>query len=179
MTKTSKPKVHPEHPKYQHMTGVFPSDMAAKSSRKGENIRVCVCPTCQKIDLDKRIQNKCPRCDQWVFIESVVNEKGRLLAEICPSCREREKKKMGIHFKHFTSVDCPKCVKAEPTIKELEKHGCLVEQFSSDDSDGLAEASFYGILSAPTLIMFNGEDEVTRWTGDSIDKKSVLARLDK
>jgi hypothetical protein len=72
---------------------------------------------------------------------------------------------MGL-IKIFTKANCPKC----PAVKEigtaLKKEGVPVSNYDLDTTDGLAEASFYGILSTPSMIIEDErEREVISWRG--------------
>lgn len=176
MTTSKQEKAIKEHPKYQHLTGVFPSDVGPKKSRKGENIRLCICPDCQKINLDDRIQNKCPRCDQWVMIQSITNKQGHLLGEICPECKRRVEEAMSIRFKYFTADNCPNCEASKKAIEAVRKLEIGFKEYKSSNADGLAEASYYGVQTTPTLILLNGPKEVNRWSG-VIDKKKLTVEL--
>jgi hypothetical protein len=68
--------------------------------------------------------------------------------------------------KIFTKAKCPKC----PVVKEmgvaLKKEGVPVSHYDLDTMDGLAEASYYGILSTPSVIIEDAEErEVMSWRG--------------
>jgi glutaredoxin len=69
-------------------------------------------------------------------------------------------------IKIFTKAKCPKC----PAMKEigtaLKEEGVQVISYDLDTIDGLAEASFYSILSTPSIII-EDEDEkvVVSWKG--------------
>ncbi len=68
--------------------------------------------------------------------------------------------------KIFTKAKCPKCPAAKEIGKKLKKEGIPVFHYDLDTTDGLAEASFYSILSTPSLIVEDGEErEVIGWRG--------------
>ena len=72
---------------------------------------------------------------------------------------------MGL-IKIFTKAKCPKC----PAVKEmgavLKKEGVRVLNYDLDTIDGLAEASFYSILSTPSIVIEDEEErEVISWRG--------------
>jgi len=72
---------------------------------------------------------------------------------------------MGL-IKIFTKAYCPKC----PAVKEmgtvLKKEGVSVLNYDLDTIDGLAEASFYSILSTPSIVIEDEEErEVISWRG--------------
>ncbi len=69
-------------------------------------------------------------------------------------------------IKIFTKARCPRC----PAVKEigalLKKEGVPVWSYDLDTIEGLAEASFYSILSTPSLVIEDeGEREVISWRG--------------
>ena len=68
--------------------------------------------------------------------------------------------------KIFIKAKCPKC----PAVKEigttLKGEGVPVFHYDLDTIDGLAEASFYSILSTPSIIIEDEEEkEVMSWRG--------------
>ena len=68
--------------------------------------------------------------------------------------------------KIFTKTQCPKCPAVKEIGKKLEKEGVPVLHYDMDTTDGLAEASFYSILSTPSLVIEDEEErEVTSWRG--------------
>lgn len=78
-------------------------------------------------------------------------------------------------LKIFTQANCPKCPPAKKLGKEIEKEGKLkVEWFDISTVDGLAEASFYSVLSTPSLILVNeAGKEITGWRGQ-VPRKSEI-----
>jgi glutaredoxin len=72
---------------------------------------------------------------------------------------------MGL-IKIFTKAKCPKCPAAKEIGTELKKEGVQVFHYDLDTIDGLAEASFYSILSTPSVIIEDEEErEVVSWRG--------------
>jgi len=72
---------------------------------------------------------------------------------------------MGL-IKIFTKAKCPKCPAAKEMGKELKKEGVQVLHYDLDTIDGLAEASFYSVLSTPSVIIEDEEErEVMSWRG--------------
>jgi glutaredoxin len=68
--------------------------------------------------------------------------------------------------KIFTKAKCPRCPAVKEIGRELKKKGVHVFHYDLDTADGLAEASFYSILSAPSLIIEDEEErEVISWRG--------------
>ncbi len=68
--------------------------------------------------------------------------------------------------KIFTKAQCPKCPAAKEFGKKLEGEGVSVFQYDLDTTDGLAEASFYSILSTPSFVIEDEQErEVVSWRG--------------
>jgi len=68
--------------------------------------------------------------------------------------------------KIFIKAKCPKC----PAVKEigmnLKEEGVPVYHYDLDTIDGLAEASYYSILSTPSIIIEDDQErEVIGWRG--------------
>ena len=69
-------------------------------------------------------------------------------------------------LKIFTKAKCPRCPAVKEIGMELKKEGVPVFNYDLDTIEGLAEASFYGILSTPSLIVEDAEErEVISWRG--------------
>jgi len=84
---------------------------------------------------------------------------------------------MGL-VKIFTKAKCPKCPAAKEIGAELKKEGIPVHQYDLDTIDGLAEASFYGILSTPSILIEDGEEkEVASWRGAAPTLQEVKQHL--
>jgi len=70
---------------------------------------------------------------------------------------------MSEKIKVFWKVDCPKC----PAAKAVVAGSANAELFSMDEVDGLAEAAFYGVMSAPSIVVTDDSGrEVTSWRGE-------------
>jgi hypothetical protein len=70
------------------------------------------------------------------------------------------------HIKIFIKAKCPKCPAAKEMGMELKKEGLPVFHYDLDTIDGLAEASFYSVLSTPSFIIEDEEErEVASWRG--------------
>ncbi len=69
-------------------------------------------------------------------------------------------------IKIFTKAKCPKCPAVQRIGIELKKEGIPVFSYDLDTIDGLAEASFYSVLSTPSLIIEDEQErEVISWRG--------------
>ena len=66
-------------------------------------------------------------------------------------------------YKFFTASGCILCEKAEKALQGLE-----YTIYDVTEVNGLTEASYYGILSTPTLIETNeAGEEVQRWGSEA------------
>jgi hypothetical protein len=80
--------------------------------------------------------------------------------------------------KIFTKAKCPKCPGVREIGIELKKEGVPVYLYDLDTIDGLAEASFYSILSTPSLIIEDEEErEVVGWRGVAPTLQEVKQHL--
>ena len=69
-------------------------------------------------------------------------------------------------IKIFTKAKCAKCPAAKEMGTELKKEGVPVLNYDLDTIDGLAEASFYSVLSTPSIIIEDEEEkELMSWRG--------------
>lgn len=76
-----------------------------------------------------------------------------------------DKSKNVMKIKIFWQKNCPKCPEAKNIGKQLEKE-ITVQYFEVDTVDGLAEASYYNILSTPSMVIVdNDENEIKIWRG--------------
>ena len=70
------------------------------------------------------------------------------------------------YIKIFTKAKCPKCPAVKEMGTELKREGLPVLNYDLDTIDGLAEASFYSILSTPSIVIEDEEErEVISWRG--------------
>jgi len=67
--------------------------------------------------------------------------------------------------KIFWQKNCPHCPEAKNAGKQLEKEA-EVQYFDVDTFDGLAEASYYNIVSTPSIVVLdNNDNEIKIWRG--------------
>ena len=60
--------------------------------------------------------------------------------------------------KLFWKAECPLCGSAKIIGGMLKQDGLVVDDYNLDTADGLAEASYYGIRSTPTMIIEDEEE---------------------
>ncbi len=76
--------------------------------------------------------------------------------------------------KIFTMKECPKCGAAKKFKKQLEKEGVKVEVYDIKTPDGLAEASFYGIMGTPSVVVVDDENkEIKTWKSEVPTLKEI------
>lgn len=84
-------------------------------------------------------------------------------------------------IKIFTKSNCPKCLSIKKVADELKAEEVRIFHYDLDTPEGLAEASFYSILSTPSLIIENGaEEEIASWRGvvpSAEDVKKILLKI--
>jgi len=79
-----------------------------------------------------------------------------------------------LNVKLFVKDHCPRCPAAKRVCEGLD----TVEVYDVTSVDGLAEASFYGVLATPTvLVVDEGGREVAGWRGESPDRSALMAVL--
>jgi hypothetical protein len=73
-------------------------------------------------------------------------------------------------IKLFWQKDCGKCPTAKNVLTELEKVGKVnvkIKSFDVGTLDGMTEAAFHEVLSTPTMIVVdNDENELAAWRGE-------------
>lgn len=68
-------------------------------------------------------------------------------------------------IKIFWQKNCPHCPETKRIGKQLEKE-TEVQYFDIETVDGLAEASYYNIISTPSIVALdNYDNEIKIWRG--------------
>lgn len=83
-------------------------------------------------------------------------------------------------LKVFTKPDCPNCPAAKKFVKRLKVTGYefQIEEYDVSSVGGLAEASFYSVMSTPSLILCNKRGkEVWGWRGETPTLKELTEKL--
>jgi len=85
-----------------------------------------------------------------------------------------------MQVKIFWQKNCPNCPRAKKLGKELEKEKIKVIYYDINDVDGLAEACFYNILTTPSIIITDDNDqEIKNWKGEVPFLKDILKELNQ
>ena len=85
-------------------------------------------------------------------------------------------------LKLFTQSNCPKCPKAKKLVEDLriKNNDLRIEKYDITDVDGLAEASFYSVLSTPGIILCdNHGKEVKGWRGETPNENELTRFLNE
>lgn len=90
-------------------------------------------------------------------------------------------------LKVFTKPNCPNCPAAKKLVKKLRVTARLpagqgyelqIEEYDVSMVDGLAEASFYSVMSTPSLILCDERGkEVWGWRGETPTLKKLTEKL--
>ncbi len=82
---------------------------------------------------------------------------------------------MGI-VKIFYKDDCPMCPMAKNLSSKLKEKHVNVFDYNVETADGLAEASFYSIMSLPAIVVEDGaENGLGEWRGVVPRMEEVLS----
>ncbi|MBI5208074.1 MAG: thioredoxin family protein [Candidatus Firestonebacteria bacterium] len=69
-------------------------------------------------------------------------------------------------LKIFWKERCPSCPGAKQLGGKCEKKGVKVEYYNVETAEGLAEGSFYDVMSTPTLVVTDmSENYIQSWNG--------------
>lgn len=72
-----------------------------------------------------------------------------------------------MNVKLFVKEDCPRCPAAKMACAGIDG----VEVFDVGEMDGLAEASFYGVLATPSVLVVDMQGrEIASWRGEVPDR---------
>jgi hypothetical protein len=75
---------------------------------------------------------------------------------------------MGTVVKFFWQEDCPRCGHAKEVCNKLIEKNVHVELFDIATIDGMTEAAFHEVLSTPTTIIVDDEEnELRSWRGSA------------
>ena len=81
--------------------------------------------------------------------------------------------------KIFWQDGCPHCPAAKSLGADLENRGVKVEYHSIKTVDGLAEAAYFNVLSTPSIVIAEGNNEIKSWKGNIPEKDELDSILFK
>jgi hypothetical protein len=80
--------------------------------------------------------------------------------------------------KLFWKTECPQCGNAKIVGLQLKDDGLEVHDFNLDTADGLGEASYYGVMSTPTIIIEDEEENtIALFSGQIPSPSEVKKRI--
>ena len=80
--------------------------------------------------------------------------------------------------KLFWKSECPHCGNAKIVSGQLEEEGLHVYDYNLDTPDGLAEASYYSVMSTPSIVISEGNNvEVKSWRSAVPTEEEILAHV--
>ena len=86
--------------------------------------------------------------------------------------------KMRPRLHYFKQANCAQCEAAKRVVDALRSEGVAVTTHDIGEVEGLAEATFYGVLATPTIVLEAGERELGRWNGN-ITAERIKSKFEK
>jgi len=81
--------------------------------------------------------------------------------------------------KIFVKEECPRCPAAKELGARLTAAGRPVNYYDVDTAAGLAEASFFGVMATPTIVIVDEDEEVAAvWRSEVPSPAAVTEALD-
>lgn len=78
-------------------------------------------------------------------------------------------------LKLFSKTGCKLCEEAKTLFTQTSLDSISLEIYDVDDTNGLAEATFYGVRSVPTLILEDeNENLIGEWRGKVPSPEEIL-----
>lgn len=84
-----------------------------------------------------------------------------------------------MEVKIFWQEQCPNCPPAKELGKKLEEIGANVEYFNVKEVDGLTSATFFGVMSTPSVVVAEASNEVASWKGEVPALEEVKKHLER
>jgi glutaredoxin len=79
-----------------------------------------------------------------------------------------------MEVKVFVKEDCPRCPAAKRAVEGFQN----VSIYDVESIDGLAEASFHGVLATPSVLVFDSSGhEIAGWRGEAPDASALRTVL--
>ncbi len=66
----------------------------------------------------------------------------------------------------FWQEQCPNCPPAKELGKLLEEQGVKVSYHDIKEVDGLTTATLFGVMSTPSVVVAEGDNEIAAWKGE-------------
>lgn len=79
----------------------------------------------------------------------------------------------------FWQEQCPNCPPAKELGKKLEEQGVKVNYHNIKEVDGLASATLFGIMTTPSVVVAEGDNEIASWEGKVPAIEEVKKHLER
>jgi len=84
-----------------------------------------------------------------------------------------------MEVKIFWQEQCPNCPPAKEIGKKLEEQGIDVSYHNIKEVDGLATATLFGVMSTPSVVVAEGDNEIASWRGKVPTIEDVKKHLER
>jgi len=82
--------------------------------------------------------------------------------------------------KIFSMKECPKCASAKKFKKQLDEEGIKAEIYDVKTVDGLAEATLFGIMGTPSVVVVDDSNkEMKTWRSEIPSMKEIKELAEK
>ncbi len=86
---------------------------------------------------------------------------------------------MTAHMKVFWQEDCIRCIPAKEICNVLLERKVPVRLFDIATIDGMTEAAFHEVISTPTIILVDEQDnEIQSWRGEAPSLQELESSID-
>ncbi len=80
-------------------------------------------------------------------------------------------------IKLFVQQQCAKCPQAKELGQALRQEGCTVLEYDVGTTEGLAEATFYGVQATPTFIVEDDQENMIADFRGTLPVKDELRQI--
>lgn len=84
-----------------------------------------------------------------------------------------------MQVKIFWQEQCPNCPGAKELGKKLEEQGASVSYHNVKEVDGLTAATLFGVMSTPSVVVAEEDNEIASWKGEVPALEEVKKQLER
>ena len=84
-----------------------------------------------------------------------------------------------MEVKIFWQDQCPNCPLAKELGKKLEEQGVNVNYYDIKEVNGLTTATLFGVMSTPSIVVAEGDNEIASWKGEVPSIEEVKKHLER
>lgn len=92
---------------------------------------------------------------------------------------KKELTKSKMEVKIFWQEQCPACPAAKELGKKLEQEGVKVTYHNVKEVDGLTTATLFGVMSTPSVVVAEGDNEIASWKEEVPSLEEVKKHLER